>query len=246
MMLYRACAFGASLAVVTALTMLISLPQGLAAPARAVLLKFAAPAAAPEAPQPTENPKPQLPSPRRIAMAQEATRTLTAPQPIAPERKPSETGTAVVEAPVRQGFNGDANAKSGDMAEGAGESAGKETTGGDSADSLAGNEGAPVDERKLAQLLSAYHSQIVQLIEGQKRYPQIARKLGRQGIVQLSFTLSQDGRLVSSQVSSKSGYPELDDAALKALRAVPKFPSFPTELGPANRPFKVSLSFKIK
>ena len=42
-----------------------------------------------------------------------------------------------------------------------------------------------------------------------------------------------------------SGFEELDKAALNSLKAVSRFPAFPSQLGPEPRAFVVSLSFTI-
>ncbi|MCD6282308.1 TonB family protein [bacterium] len=105
---------------------------------------------------------------------------------------------------------------------------------------------APViDEKRLTDVLAAYHAKLVALIEGQKSYPGIARRLRHQGIVQVRFSLAANGALSSLAISDSSSHSELDDAALEAVRSVPRFPAFPAELGPADREFVVSLSFVL-
>ncbi len=107
--------------------------------------------------------------------------------------------------------------------------------------------GAPViDENRLTDVLAAYHARLVALIEGQKSYPGIARRLRHQGIVQVRFSLTANGGLNSLTISDSSSHGELDEAALEAVRSVPGFPAFPTELGPADREFIVSLSFVLE
>lgn len=106
--------------------------------------------------------------------------------------------------------------------------------------------GVPViDEKRLTDLLAAYHARLVTLIEAHKRYPDIARRLRHQGIVQVRFSLTADGGMTSLAVSDSSGHGELDEAALQAVRSVPGFPAFPSELGPSDREFVVSLSFVL-
>jgi len=102
-----------------------------------------------------------------------------------------------------------------------------------------------IDEKRLTDLLAAYHAILVALIEAHKRYPDIARKLRHQGIVQVRFSLVAKGELSSLRISDSSSHGELDEAALEAVRSVPGFPAFPTELGPADREFVVSLSFVL-
>jgi protein TonB len=102
-----------------------------------------------------------------------------------------------------------------------------------------------IDEKRLTDVLAAYHARLVALIEGQKSYPGIARRLRHQGIVQVRFSLTANGGLNSHAISDSSSHGELDEAALEAVRSVPGFPAFPTELGPADREFVVSLSFVL-
>jgi len=102
-----------------------------------------------------------------------------------------------------------------------------------------------IDEKRLTDLLAAYHARLVTLIEAQKRYPDIARRLRHQGIAQVRFTLTEKGEISSLTISDSSSHTELDEAALEAVRTVPEFPAFPSELGPADREFAVSLSFVL-
>jgi len=102
-----------------------------------------------------------------------------------------------------------------------------------------------IDEKRLTDVLAAYHARLVALIEGQKSYPGIARRLRHQGIVQVRFSLTVNGGLNSLTISDSSSHSELDEAALEAVLSVPQFPAFPTELGPVDREFVVSLSFVL-
>lgn len=101
------------------------------------------------------------------------------------------------------------------------------------------------NKQELADVLAGYHSRIVALIKAKKQYPQIARRLGHQGIARLSFSLSSSGELISSSISKSSGFEELDNAALNSLKAVSRFPAFPSQLGSEPRDFEVSLNFTI-
>lgn len=50
-------------------------------------------------------------------------------------------------------------------------------------------------------------------------YPPLSRRLGEQGVVTLRVLIDEEGRPVEVTVSSSSGYPRLDEAALRAVRA---------------------------
>jgi len=105
---------------------------------------------------------------------------------------------------------------------------------------------AGVDPQRLADVLAAYHARLVDLIEGQKHYPEIARRLRHEGNVQVRFRLAADGELLSSGISIPCAHAELDEAALAAVRAVPRYPQFPGELGVGAREFVVTLSFRLE
>jgi TonB family protein len=257
---YRAFLFAVSLAVVTILAALYSPAEGGAAAAHSILLNLSRGDVAHAAGQPAAGqPKERSSKSGAVSPNGKMMKALTDAKPLGGAKPAGDNKGAAVTDTSSQGPAGAGGNVEGDAANQGGAGTGSDSAsggndagaggGGDegvgSGGTAGGGEGAPIDERKLTQLLAAYHSQLVQLIEGQKHYPVIARKLGHQGFVQLSFTLSNDGRLVASKVSSSSGFAELDESALGALRAVPRFPAFPTQLGPSSRPFVVSLSFNL-
>ena len=55
-------------------------------------------------------------------------------------------------------------------------------------------------------------------------YPEQARKLGQEGTVELFVELSGDGRVEDVRVVASSGFPILDNAAIKGFYAVGRFP----------------------
>lgn len=50
------------------------------------------------------------------------------------------------------------------------------------------------------------------------RYPEAARLAKQEGTVRLSFTVNEQGRIVSIRISRSSGFPLLDEAALSTVR----------------------------
>ncbi len=100
-------------------------------------------------------------------------------------------------------------------------------------------------EEDITRALEGYRRLVYASIERNKQYPAIARKLGHEGEVAVSFLLARDGSLKSASVSSSSGFFELDEAALEAVRAVGKFPAFPGLLQQENLRFAVRLAFEL-
>lgn len=74
------------------------------------------------------------------------------------------------------------------------------------------------------------------LVEPVLDYPLASRRLGEQGVVQVSVLVDARGRPEDMQVLRSSGYPRLDEAALDTVRAT-RFRPY-TEDGVA-RPFRV-------
>ncbi|MBD9373301.1 energy transducer TonB [Rhizobium sp. ARZ01] len=64
------------------------------------------------------------------------------------------------------------------------------------------------------------------------------------GIVMVSFTVSASGDVSSVRVAASSGQPELDQAALDAVRRAAPFPDIPEDAGRSSWPFSVPIAFK--
>lgn len=91
--------------------------------------------------------------------------------------------------------------------------------------------------------IDAYRSALRREIERNKRYPQRAKMMRKQGIVQVSFTLGNDGALNNPKVVNSSGNEDLDNAALQAVQQARSIGSPPAGLG---RNITVPVSFKIQ
>lgn len=87
-----------------------------------------------------------------------------------------------------------------------------------------------------------YYQLVLRQIAQHKRYPAQAKRIRQEGLVEISFDIGADGRLLSAQVSQSSQVPSLDAAALAAVTAASPFPPIPAELG-VNR---LSLSLPIE
>ncbi|WP_349323000.1 TonB family protein [Asticcacaulis sp. MM231] len=85
-----------------------------------------------------------------------------------------------------------------------------------------------------------WHTQLLSHIERHKRYPTAAR--GRQGVVQVRFSMDREGRVLSSAVSRSSGSGALDRAALDTLKRASPLPKPPADI-PGN---PIELAFDIE
>jgi TonB family protein len=100
----------------------------------------------------------------------------------------------------------------------------------------------------LAQYIAAsrYPLFLVQILNRQlSRHPR--KKYPRQNLNPKKFRFSLDagGGLLSVSVKSSSGWEELDEAAMDAVRAAAPFASIPTELGRDELALSMTLRFKL-
>ncbi len=93
--------------------------------------------------------------------------------------------------------------------------------------------------------LSDYLSKIRERLERAKVYPLKARIAGYEGVVEISFSILQDGRVSKIEILSSSGYAVLDKAAVKTVEKASPFPPLP---GAFSAPLQVSfkMTFRLK
>jgi protein TonB len=81
-----------------------------------------------------------------------------------------------------------------------------------------------------SSVLVAWRSQIVAVIERNKRYPETSARRGEHGVAQVFFSLDRQGRLIDSRIVRSSGASALDEEALGLLRRSQPFPPVPAEI----------------
>jgi protein TonB len=82
---------------------------------------------------------------------------------------------------------------------------------------------------------------ISQIIHKNISYPYIARKMGWEGKVIISFILTKDGKISLLTVEKSSGYRVLDENAIDTIKKVSKY--FPTP--PLDVKIKIPITYKI-
>jgi periplasmic protein TonB len=97
-----------------------------------------------------------------------------------------------------------------------------------------------------SQSLSSWKTQVVGLIERNKRYPAEAQARHEQGEAQLAFSIDRQGRVVSSRIARSSGSSALDQEALALPRRAQPFPPPPPELRGAQISLSVPIQFHIR
>jgi periplasmic protein TonB len=91
-----------------------------------------------------------------------------------------------------------------------------------------------------------WKSQIVALLERNKRYPESAQSRRQQGIAQVFFSLDRKGQVVASRIVRSSGTDTLDEEALALLRRAQPFPPPPREVPGERVDLTVPIRFNLK
>jgi len=60
-----------------------------------------------------------------------------------------------------------------------------------------------------------------------KRYPEVARARGQEGVVSVRFTMDRKGHVLSFEIAKTSGSPDLDREALELLKRAEPLPAIP-------------------
>jgi protein TonB len=92
--------------------------------------------------------------------------------------------------------------------------------------------------------VATWKSEIITLLEHNKRYPAEARARGEHGVTRLAFRIDPDGHLMSSRIVTSSGSAALDEETLTLVRRAQPFPPPPPEL--AGSELTVPVSFNIR
>lgn len=87
-----------------------------------------------------------------------------------------------------------------------------------------------------------WQSKVQAHLERKKRSAQ--RKLrGEKGIVQIAFVIDATGNVLSARIAGSSGNPQIDQAALGAVKAASPVPAPPPAMAAARIPFQVPFKF---
>jgi len=100
--------------------------------------------------------------------------------------------------------------------------------------------------RERPDAASAYFGTILSRLEQMKRYPDAARKLGREGTVLVRFELDRAGALVSWRIEKGSGLDELDREVESMVHKAAPFPPFPDDMDRDRLVLVVPVSFSLK
>jgi periplasmic protein TonB len=99
---------------------------------------------------------------------------------------------------------------------------------------------------KTSNAVPTWKTEIVALLERNKRYPHAAQSRHQQGIAQVFFSLDRQGRVIDSRIVRSSGKSALDDEALALLRRAQPFPPPPPELPGQRVDLTVPIRFNLR
>jgi protein TonB len=98
----------------------------------------------------------------------------------------------------------------------------------------------------ISNAVPTWKTQIVALLERNKRYPETSQSRREQGVAQVFFSIDRQGRVIDSRVVRSSGASALDEEALALLRRAQPFPKPPAELGGEHVDLTVPIRFNLK
>jgi protein TonB len=89
-----------------------------------------------------------------------------------------------------------------------------------------------------------YLARLKQRIQHEWSYPEEARRLGMGGELVLVFTLNRAGTHTYIQLIQSSGFPTLDNEALRAVKTAAPYDPFPRQMG--DEPWNISAIFRYQ
>lgn len=92
--------------------------------------------------------------------------------------------------------------------------------------------------------LPNWRSQIIGILERNKRYPPEAQARQERGVSNLAFSLNRQGRVTSAHIAGSSGSAALDAETLALVRRVQPFPPPPPEVAGAQIGLVVAIRYR--
>jgi TonB family protein len=92
--------------------------------------------------------------------------------------------------------------------------------------------------------LKSYIGQVQRIIEGAKRYPEGARRAGRQGKLKVQFTILKNGDVDNVRLVTETPYPNLNREAMAAVKRAAPFSGLPDSI--MKKSLKIILPFRFE
>ena len=98
-----------------------------------------------------------------------------------------------------------------------------------------------------ADAVSRYLSSVQAQIRAHKRYPRLSRRRYEEGAVTVQFRLQENGAIRSGpRVAKSSGYPMLDDEAVRSVLVSAPYPRFPESVRKAFMDLTIVIVFQLE
>ncbi|NBC47452.1 MAG: TonB family protein [Gammaproteobacteria bacterium] len=91
-----------------------------------------------------------------------------------------------------------------------------------------------------------YYGRLATWLARHKRYPLQARRLGQEGTVKVTFTVSRSGRVLAKHITQSSGHPLLDREAQAMLDRASPLPRIPASLGRDSLTISLPVAFGLR
>lgn len=91
-----------------------------------------------------------------------------------------------------------------------------------------------------------YEQGIRQRIEQKKKYPRRAKRMRKQGVVKVAFTITRNGILSKLRIVQSSGVTSLDKATLQAVKKVGRFPAIPPGIRKQSLSYIIPISYRLR
>lgn len=91
-----------------------------------------------------------------------------------------------------------------------------------------------------------WQSDIVGRLQRSKRYPEMARSRGEEGVALVRFTLDRDGNVLSAAIVRSTHSSLLDEEAVMLVRRAAPLPPVPAELAGATVTLTVPVTFSLR
>ena len=98
---------------------------------------------------------------------------------------------------------------------------------------------------QIKNIENEYLGKVRNLIEQNKTYPKVARRLNQTGKVYVTFTVMKNGEIRNCKISNSSQFESLDEASINILNKIGSFESIPKELDKDSWEITIPIVYQI-
>lgn len=102
-----------------------------------------------------------------------------------------------------------------------------------------------IDPVQIQNIEDAYLLKIRHLIEKNKTYPKVAKRLNQTGKVYVTFLITKDGEIKNCRIDKSSKFESLDEASIEILLKIANFEAIPKELNKSAWEITIPIVYQI-